>query len=255
MDPSPFASREMPRRPAPLERGLHGRIVHDLAVRILRGDLPPGTALVGEEFEREYDVSRTAVREAFKVLGAKGLIDARPRRGTLVRPREEWMLLDPDLLRWQFEGRVDRTFLDELAELRAVIEPAAARLAAARHTPKDLEQMQQALDQMEAAGSHAGPFVLADLAFHRALLAATHNELFERTEPIIEAGLRARGAYVHRRRDLPPSLPAHRAVLDAIRKRDSRAASAAVFAVLRQAARDQELLAGEDETTTERAGA
>lgn len=254
MDPASLARREL-RRPASLERGLHGRIVHELAVRILRGELPPGTPLVGEELEREYGVSRTAVREALKVLGAKGLIEARPRRGTLVQPREEWMLLDPDLLRWQFEGRTDRTFLDELAELRAVIEPAAARLAAARHTPDDLAEMDEALVQMELAGHHAGPFMLADLTFHRALLAATHNELFERTEPIIEAGLRARGALVHRRRDLPPSVHTHRAVLDAIRRRDARAASSAVFAVLRQAARDQELLAGEDEATTDRAGA
>lgn len=254
MDGPPLTSRAMSGRPASLERGLHGRIVHEVAVRILRGELPPGTPLIGEDLEGEYGVSRTAVREAFKVLGAKGLIDARPRRGTLVRPREEWMLLDPDLLRWQFEGRVDKTFLDELAELRAVIEPAAARLAAARHTPQDLERMQQALEQMEAAGHHVDTFMLADLAFHRGLLATAHNELFERTEPIIEAGLRARGAYVHRRPDLPPSVPAHRAVLEAIRRRDGRAASAAVFGVLRQATRDQELLAGEDEATV-KAGA
>lgn len=249
MHPPHLASHEFG-RPWALERGLHGRIVHGLAVRILRGELAPGTTLVGEELEREYGVSRTAVREALKVLAAKGLIDARPRRGTVVRSREAWMLLDADLLRWQFEGRVDQTFLAELAELRAVIEPAAACLAAARHTSEDLRQMREALVQMEAAGNEAETFVLADLIFHRALLAATHNELLERTEPIIEAGLRARGAVVHRRHDLPPSVPAHRTVLDAISERDGRAASAAVFELLRQAARDQELLAGGYEVST-----
>jgi GntR family transcriptional regulator, galactonate operon transcriptional repressor len=225
-----------------VDRGLHGRVVHELGLRILRGQLAPGTTLRTEELEREFDVSRTVIREALKVLGAKGLVDARPRRGTYVRPRADWILLDPDVLRWQFEGRSDSSFFDNLAEVRAIIEPAGAWLAAKRRTEADLERLERALDQMVAAGRDGHAFMVADLEFHRALLAATHNEQLERMEGVIEAGLWARNLLVHQRQDWPSSTPAHRRVFEAVRDEDKEGAAAAVESLLAQAARDLERL-------------
>src|SRR5260221_2134444 len=118
-------------------RGLHGQIVEQMGVRIVGGAYPAGAPLFSEQLEREFDVSKTVVREALKVLSAKGLVESRQKRGTLVRPRSDWSLLDSDMLRWQRGVEPDVGFLENLAEVRAIIEPAAARLAAQRRTQAD----------------------------------------------------------------------------------------------------------------------
>src|SRR6266545_2268237 len=122
-------------------RGVHGQTVEVLAQRILNGQLAEGATLDIAALQSEFDVSLTVLREALRVLAAKGMVDARPKRGTFVRPRAHWSLLDGDV-----------TALDH------------------------------ALDAMAAAGDDAGAAVAADLSFHRALLAATHNELVLRME-------------------------------------------------------------------------
>ena len=86
-------------------RGLHGELVHDVGVRILRGELEPGDSLADEW---DDEVSRTVVREAVKVLAAKGLIVSRPKTGTQVRDRRYWHLLDPDVLAWRLGARAGR---------------------------------------------------------------------------------------------------------------------------------------------------
>ena len=219
------------------ERGLHGRIVHTLGRRILSGELKPGHVFDLAEVERDFGVSRTAVREAMKVLAAKGLVDSRQKRGTFVRPRVDWNLLDADVIRWQFEGRGRRPFLDQLAEVRAIVEPAGARLAALRRTDADLRALTDALGAMEKASDDGLSMVEADLGFHRALLAATHNELLTRMEMVIEAGLAERDRLVHSGRAEDP-LPSHRAVLDAVEAGDAAKAEDAMIALLAQAQRD-----------------
>src|SRR4029453_11093357 len=109
-------------------RGLHGAVVHEIGVRIVNGELKPGDTLPDNGFFDGADVSRTVVREAIKVLAAKGLVESRPKVGTRVRPRRDWNLLDPDLLAWQIEAGPDARFLEQAVELRRMIEPAAARL-------------------------------------------------------------------------------------------------------------------------------
>ncbi len=110
-------------------RNLHGRIVHTLGRRILRGEIRPGDAL---EAASAMAASRTALREAIKVLAAKGLVEARPKVGTRVTPRESWNLLDPDVMAWQHDDALTPSFLRKLTEVRAVIEPQAAAFAAQR---------------------------------------------------------------------------------------------------------------------------
>ena len=105
------------------------------------------------ELEAELDVSRSVIREALRVLKAKGLIDARQKRGTFVQPRTEWKLLDPDVIRWQFAGRDDEQLFNDLAELRGIIEPAAAGLAALRRDDEDLA----ALDAAPRPDGRGGP--------------------------------------------------------------------------------------------------
>ncbi|WP_328931279.1 MULTISPECIES: FadR/GntR family transcriptional regulator [unclassified Streptomyces] len=232
-------------------RGVHGQTVELLARRILGGEIAEGATLDLVGLQSELDVSLTALRESLKVLAAKGMVDARQRRGTFVRPRAEWNLLDADVLRWQFEGastsESDRALLHNLAEVRAIIEPAAVRLAAERRTDADLAALDGALDAMGEQGTDATHAVEADLAFHRALLTATHNELLERMEMVIESGLAHRDRIVHSAPHSEDPVPAHRAVLDAVRDRDSQAAEAAMRALLDQAGRDLDRIGDSEE--------
>ncbi|WP_328492680.1 FadR family transcriptional regulator [Streptomyces sp. NBC_00414] len=232
-------------------RGVHGQTVEVLARRILGGEIPEGATLDLVALQSELDVSLTALRESLKVLAAKGMVDARQKRGTFVRTRAEWNLLDVDVLRWQFEGgrtsEADEALLQNLAEVRAIIEPAAVRLAADRRTDADLAALDGALDAMGESASDAAHAVEADLAFHRALLAATHNELLERMEMVIESGLAHRDRIVHSSPHSEDPVPAHRAVLDAVRDRDPRAAETAMRALLDQAGRDLDRLGDADD--------
>src|SRR6201989_3117088 len=161
-------------------RGVHGQTVEVLAQRILTGQLGEGATLDLIALQDELDVSLTVLREALRVLAAKGMVDARPKRGTFVRPRADWSLLDADVLRWQFARQERPSLFKELHELRSIVEPGAARLAADRATADDLIALDDALTAMEVAGTDPGASVAADLAFHKPLLAATHNELVQR---------------------------------------------------------------------------
>ncbi len=219
-------------------RGLHGQTVREMARRILSGELAERQTIDVASLEVELDVSRTALREAFKVLAAKGLVDARQKRGTFVRPRSDWNLLDGDLIRWQFDDRSDDTFLDNVHEVREVVEPAGARIAARRRTKADIAALEAALDGMVAAAGVPADEVRADLAFHRALLAATHNELLERMEVVIETGLAVRDRLVHGAKPDDNPVPAHRAVFEGVRDKDPERAEQAMRALLEKARTD-----------------
>src|SRR6188508_2301841 len=170
-------------------RGLHGAVVHEIGVRIVDGQLKPGETLPDNGFVSEAEVSRTVVREAIKVLAAKGLVESRPKVGTRVRPRRDWNLLDPDVLAWQLEAGPTREFLQDALELRQLIEPAAARLAAGRATDDEIVALQEAFTAMcEARDLEAS--IDADVRFHSILLQAAHNELLEHLSSIVTAVLR-----------------------------------------------------------------
>jgi DNA-binding FadR family transcriptional regulator len=221
-------------------RGVHGQTVEIIARRILVGEIAEGATLDLTGLQEELDVSLTSLREALKVLSAKGIVDARPKRGTFVRPRADWNLLDGDVIRWQFAEDADPRLLDKLHEVRGIIEPAGARLAAHRATDDDLHALDSALAGMAAAHGDPVAAVAADLNFHRLLLTATHNELLERMEVVMETGLAERDRLVHGGEPDDDPVPSHRAVVDAIRARDAAAAETAMRDLLDKAVRDLE---------------
>jgi DNA-binding FadR family transcriptional regulator len=223
-------------------RGVHGQTVEIIARRILTGEIAAGATLNIAALQEELDVSLTALREALKVLAAKGIVDARQKRGTFVRPRADWNLLDGDVIRWRFAEGADPRLLDNLHEVRGIVEPAAARLAAGRATDDDLAALDGALDEMTAATGDPVAAVAAHLSYHRALLAATHNELLENMEVVMETGLAARDRLVHGVEQYDDPVPSHRAVVDAIRARDAVAAETAMRQLLEKAVRDVERL-------------
>jgi DNA-binding FadR family transcriptional regulator len=221
-------------------RGVHGQTVETLGMRIVSGAIAEGEILDVAALIAELGVSQTPLREALKVLTAKGLVDARQKRGTFTRPRASWNLLDSDVMRWRFATGEAGQVLGDLAEVRDAVEPAAARLAAARRTDADLEALDTALAAMGAADDPAAA-AAADLAWHRALLAATHNELFQRMDIFIEPGLAERDRLVHAAPADDP-VPSHRAVADAVRARDARGAENAMRALLDRAEHDLALI-------------
>src|SRR5689334_2106606 len=158
-------------------RGLHGQVVHDIGLRIVRGELRPGDVVVPDE--GDIGASRTVVREAIKVLAAKGLVAPRPKTGTRVRPRRDWNLLDPDVLAWRLESDPGQDFFRDLSEVRRLLEPAAARIAALRAAPGIAEPLARHLAAMEAALDDPDGYIEADVAFHGAILEGCGNELLE----------------------------------------------------------------------------
>ena len=162
-------TRDLTERPTTRGTGRrhHGAIAQKLGIAILSGEYTPGHVLDAEVIASEaLDVSRTAYREAVQVLTAKGLVESRPKTGTRVLPRDRWNLLDPDVLAWAFVGEPDIEFIRGLFELRAIVEPAAAALAAVRHDDSDVSLMGQALDAMERHTLASEEGRAADRDFH-----------------------------------------------------------------------------------------
>lgn len=220
-----------------MSRGLHGQIVEVMAQRILSGQIPQGATINVVELQADLGVSLTAVREALKVLTAKGLVDARQKRGTFVRPRSDWNLLDADMIRWHFDDDVRPELLEELHEVRGIVEPAAARLAAVRAKDVHLEALDSALAAMSAAADDLAA-AEADIAFHKALLAATGNELLTKMEVIMETGLADRDRLVHKVKSSDDPIPSHQRVVDAVRAHDPEGAELAMRELLAKAAED-----------------
>ena len=202
----------------PRKRNRFAHAVEALGSRILRGDLKPGEILPNEtELGRELGASRTVVREAVKSLAAKGLLEPRTRTGTRVLEPIHWNLLDLDVLGWRYAAMPRGQFFRELFEIRRMIEPAAAALAAERATGADFAALEQAYRAMEAVDRGSDAAIEADLRFHRAILAGGHNDLLLQMGGLISVGLLA--SFRISSRSYDAGLPLHKRVLDAIRDR------------------------------------
>ena len=221
-------------------RGLVGKVVHAIGLRIIGGDLPPGTVMPREaEWCAQLGVSRTVLREATKILISKGLVESRPKTGTRVRPLENWNLLDPDVLGWQLAEFPRDRFVREIFELRRAIEPSVVGLAALRATEAQLDEMAAALEAMEAAGDDGRLFIDPDTRFHIAILNAVDNGMMRSLSAVIETALTTTMFLsLDNPRGQRHSVPLHRAVYDALRNRDPEAARAAMIRLIDDAESD-----------------
>lgn len=221
------------------DRGQHGRVVHQLGLRIVSGDWPPGDSLpTEEELVAELGVGRSALREAIKVLAGKGLVEARTRAGTRIRHREYWNLMDPDVLGWQFD-RPTLKSLDDLAALRLVLEPAAARLAARNAGEAEIKEIAAAFAAMRESMDDPEPFIAADLGFHAAIFAATGNELLTHLNAMMRVALSAH-RHVHTRDPdrYGSTVADHERVLTAIAHHHVAKAESSMRALVEGARRD-----------------
>jgi DNA-binding FadR family transcriptional regulator len=201
---------------------MHGRVVEWLGLRIVSGEFAAGSQLPNEaDLAARLSVSRGGVREAIKALAAKGLVEPRPRLGTRVLDRSDWNLMDRDVIDWHGHA-ADIAFLNDLMELRLMVEPGAARLAAERADADQIAQLEVAYAGMAAHADRLpadeDAFVEADLAFHLTVLRASGNQLVEQLGRLLEAGLHhALEATSHLPGGVLTTLPLHKAVLSAVR--------------------------------------
>jgi DNA-binding FadR family transcriptional regulator len=180
------------------------------------------------EIARAYGVSRSVTREAVKMLTAKGLVSARPRQGTIVQPASQWNLFDTDVLRWLLDRQFSVDLLRHFNQLRIAIEPEAAALAAARHSPDELRAIREGLARMEAAGAGRGDPLEADIAFHLAILRASGNPFYAQFQTMVATALRTSIRFTNRIKGHSASIADHGAVAEAIAARDADAARGAM---------------------------
>lgn len=180
----------------------------------------------------EFGVSRSVVREAVKMLGAKGLLTARPRKGTTIQPARFWNLFDPDVLRWLLERKFSLELLRHFTELRVAIEPAAAALAARTHDSEGLVLIEAGYARMVAAEAGDDDTLDADIAFHVAILDACGNPFYRQFRDLVETALRTSIRFTNRFVGRTADLEQHHAVLEAIARRDPDAAGAAMAALI-----------------------
>jgi DNA-binding FadR family transcriptional regulator len=233
-DSSPAAAGSFPRR------SLHGRVAQDIGLQIVRGALRPGDPLpIETQLSAQFGISRPAVREAIKILAGKGLVQSRPKTGTRVRPRQDWNFLDADVLTWQLAVGPPAKIVRELFELRRVIEPAAAALAAARAPAPYLRRLRAAYEDMVTACDQGVGFLEPDMRFHRTILEAVDNEMLRSLATVVDTALSlSLRLSIDNPRGQRYSLPLHKAVLDTIGRRSAVAARGAMLRLIQSAERD-----------------
>jgi len=220
-------------------QGLHAGILDELGRAIVSGALAEGVLLPREsELQERFAASRQTIREAIKVLAAKGMVRARKRAGTFVQPRTNWNLLDPDVLHWHPAGAVPKRMLRDLFEIRHLVEPHSAQFAAERGDPEKVERIGRAAAAMERAGDDPDLFYEADIEFHLAIFGASGNELIDQLSHILRPLLEVNFSQRHRGgpRSMKAACRLHAAVYDAIASNSPLKARRAMEALLDGAA-------------------
>ncbi|THV25160.1 FadR/GntR family transcriptional regulator [Peteryoungia ipomoeae] len=217
-------------------RTTHAKVVEEIGLSIVGGKYPVGAVLPGDQaLESQFDVSRSVLREAMKTLTAKGLIVAKSRVGTRVREQCHWNLLDEDVLRWHFNVGVTPDFVEQLYDVRLLLEPAAAAAAAMRATPEDCDELRGYALQLGSEAISLQERVEADLRFHILLTLLSGNIFYDGMLGFIKSALE--GAL---KISLSPDLAArrhniveaHLAIVEAVERRDPEAARATTQAVV-----------------------
>ena len=202
--------------------------------RIVSGKYQPGEILPTEtRIQEEFGVSRTAVREAIRLLSAKGLTAARPKIGTRVRPTVDWNMLDPEILRWQVDQNPTKEFIQALFEMRDIIEPAACAHAAERASEAEIVALGVAMDGIQNETRGSAEQIKRDIAFHMIILEASRNPMLRSVGAMIESALSITFTLGWRTVMAEDAVLQHRAVYEAIRERKGEEAYLAMRRLLR----------------------
>ncbi|MCX5419663.1 FadR/GntR family transcriptional regulator [Streptomyces sp. NBC_00078] len=207
-----------------LGRGLHGRVLDSLGPAITAGEYPPGSVLRTDELAQRFDVSRSVMREAVRVLESMHLVESRRRVGVTVRPKSEWNVYDPQVIRWRLAGADRPHQLRSLTVLRSAVEPVAAGLAARHASAEQCAELTACTLGMVAnsRGHRLEQYLVHDMAFHRVVLVASGNEMFARLGDVVAEVLAGRTHHEVMFEDPDPSaVTLHVQVAEAIREGDA----------------------------------
>ncbi|WP_155007072.1 D-galactonate utilization transcriptional regulator DgoR [Klebsiella variicola] len=216
------------------------RLMVTLGRQIVSGKYLPGAALPAEaDLCEKFATSRNIIREVFRSLEAKRLIEMKRYRGAFVAPRSQWNFLDSDVLQWALEQDEDPGLIAAMSEVRNLVEPAIARWAAERATSSDLAQIEAALNDMIANNQQRDAFNEADIRYHEAVLASVHNPVLQQLSVAISSLQRAifERTWMGDEANMPQTLQEHKALFDAIRHQDSNAAEQAALTMIASSTR------------------
>lgn len=227
---------------------LPAQMAREMGRRIVAGTFESGELIDDENTLAErYSVSRVVVREAVKILVEKGMLSVRRGIGTHVRSRNNWKLLDDDVMAWHLSAPPRREFLAQLTEIRLAVEPKAAAWAAKRATDEEIADIQSACDRMAEEQGSAEKFIIADALFHKAILHAAHNEFLAAIEGVTYSALLISVRITNKDpRENGASIPFHRDLANAIEARDADLAEKLTEKLLTDALRRLNLELGED---------
>lgn len=238
-------------------RNLTQQLVHELGIAIVQGAYSSEKGMPSEaDICQQYEISRSATREAVKMLTAKGLLSSRPRQGIRIQPKTSWNLFDTDVLSWILSGTPSLTMLRDFLQLRLAFEPEAAALATTNAKRDKIRKIETALIQSQTSSHHAGEAfcddggafggealsdgekaldyegtalndaaitfndtsqtLSADIAFHSAILAATDNPFYTQLTSFIESSLKASAHFPQLRSVNGSEYAAKRAIYEAI---------------------------------------
>ena len=215
------------------------QVANGLAREIVRAGTERIVFPAEPELCRMLGVSRTVLREAVKVLEAKGLVEVGHGQGMKSCDRASWNHFDPDVLNWQCEFGADELFLRNMSEVREILEPAAAALTAERGDEATIARVKGFYLQMEEHVDDAEAYIEADLALHNEIIAACGNEILNKMIQSIGRALRiGRDVSIQVPGGWASDLPLHCALVEAIGRRDPQAARAATIVIIRSAATD-----------------
>src|SRR3954468_13756873 len=204
-------------------RGLHGHVLDTLGPAITAGEYPPGSVLRTDELAQRFDVSRSVMREAVRVLESMHLVESRRRVGVTVRPKAEWNVYDPQVIRWRLAGADRPHQLRSLTVLRSAIEPVAAGLAAKHATAEQCAELTACALGMVAnsKGHRLEGYLFHDIAFPRVILTASGNEMFARLGDVVAEVLTGRTHHEVMFEDPDPAaVTLHVQVAEAVRAGD-----------------------------------
>ncbi|MET8572481.1 FadR/GntR family transcriptional regulator [Streptomyces sp. NPDC004783] len=208
-------------------RGLHGRVLDTLGPAITAGEYPAGSVLRTDELAQRFEVSRSVMREAVRVLESMRLVESRRRVGVTVQPECEWNVYDPQVIRWRLAGADRPRQLRSLTVLRSAVEPVAAGLAARNATADQCAELTECALGMVAnsRGHRLEQYLFHDVAFHRVILTASGNEMFARLGGVVAEVLAGRTHHAVMFEDPDPAaVTLHVQVAEAVRERDAERA-------------------------------
>jgi DNA-binding FadR family transcriptional regulator len=222
-------------------RNIRASLAGRLGREIVSGVYPPGSLLPNAvDMCARFNVSRTALREAYSVLTAKAMIAARPKIGTRVRPKSDWNMLDPEVLSWHLESTPTENFVAELFVLRQMVEPEAAALAARTRSRATIDRIEDAYHRMDQFKDGAGDLIGADLDFHMGILEGTGNHFLTALGGLIRTALECTFelSWEGASKIQEDRLHQHRAILEAIRDGSPELAKTRMTELLRDSIDD-----------------